>query len=729
MTAKTFPFGNPQPPAQASIATAIAHFRKGEFVRADKICALLLASHPQNFDALYLRGMVASAQAQFSLADELLQQAARIKPQTASLHSDRGMVLQQMGKLPEAVACYRNAMVIDSTLWSAYFNCGIALHALGKYDEAITAFDTVLRIKPDFAAAWNSKGMALKNLGQFDAALAAFKTALEHNPRLVEAYCNLGNLLQAQSNHQDAIAYYQKALDISPLNADALCNMGAALRKIGMESQALVCFDKAIHINPQHAQAHSNRGILLIDQRNFELARPSLEKALAIKPDIDFLLSSLIRAKMSLGDWTDFDYMVESLAREVSEAKTVSNPFAVLALIDSPALQKQAAQTCVARMYAAESTLGDITPHAAHDKIRIGYFSADFHDHATAYLMAQLFELHDRDRFEIYAFSFGAQTAGSMRERIRCGVDHFLDVADMGDIAVARLSRTMEIDIAVDLKGLTAHSRPKIFAYRAAPVQAAYLGYPGTMGAPYMDYLIADEVIIPKTERVHYCEKVVYVPNSYQVNDSKREISAQDFGRAELGLPATGFVYCCFNGTYKITPRIFDRWMRILQRVEGSVLWLLESNQTCISNLRTEATRRGVAAERLIFAGQLPLASHLARYKLADLFLDTTPCNAHTTASDALWAGVPVLTCLGDSFASRVAGSLVLAVGMPELIADSWQHYEEKAIALGLDAMALTALRQTLETNKPTAPLFDCALFARNIETVFQEMYTLAQPH
>ncbi len=724
MTANTFPFGKPQRPTPASIEAAIAHFRKGEIVNADKICVALLAVAPENFDAIYLRGMIASAQRQFPLAQELLQQAAKLKPLTASLHSDLGMVLQQMGNLAQAVACYRKAIAIDSTLWSAYFNCGIALNALGEYNEAIAAFDAVLQIKPDFAAALNSKGMALKNLGQPEAAWSAFKSALERNPKLVEAYCNLGNLLQAQSRHQDAIDNYKKALDISPQNADALCNMGAALRKIGQESNALACFDSAIQINPQHAAAHSNRGILLIDQRNFELAKPSLEMALAIKPDIDFLLSSLIRAKMSIGDWRGIDPLVDRLKLEISDARVVSNPFAVVTLIDSPALQKRAAETCIRQMYASDNALGTITPYAGHGKIRIGYFSADFHDHATAYLMAQLFELHDRDAFEIYAFSFGAQTQGAMRDRIRGGVDRFLDVVDMDDIDVARLSRTMEIDIAVDLKGLTAHSRPKIFAYRAAPVQVAYLGYPGTMGAEYMDYIVADEVVIPRADVAHYCEKVVYVPNCYQVNDRKRGISTAALSRADVGLPAAGFIYCCFNSAYKITPPVFDSWMRILKSVAGSVLWLLESNQTCIDNLRREAANRGVEPERLVFASQLPLASHLARYKLANLFLDTAPCNAHTTASDALWAGVPVLTCMGNSFASRVAGSLLAAIGMPELIADSWQNYENFAIALGHNQKMTGALQQKLEANKLTTPLFDCQLFTKNIEAVFKEMYT-----
>lgn len=708
----------------AGINQAMVYFRQGDLAKAESVCATLMRAEPNNFDVLYLSGMVATAQGKLQLADETLKSASRLKPDVASLHSDRGTVLQRMGQLTEAVDCYKRAIDIDSKLWTARFNCGIALNLLGESNEAITLFDAVLALKPDFTGALVNKGLAFKNLGQFEAAMDAFEKAIHINPNAIDAHCNLGNLLQTQADYLGAIECYKTALKINPNYPDALCNMGAALVKINRGSEAIACFDSAIRVNPQLAQAHSNRGILLVDLGDFESALPSLETALTYSSGIDFLLSSLIRAKMSLGDWKGVDQLVERLHLEIAEARTVSNPFVVIGLIDSPALQKTTAETCIRRLYAADDALGRIPSRVKREKMRIGYFSADFHDHATMYLMAELFELHDRSAFEVYAFSFGSETRGEMRKRIQPCFDRFIEVASMSDIEVARLSRTLEIDIAVDLKGLTAHSRAKIFAYRAAPAQVAYLGHPGTTGAEYMDYVIADEIVIPRDDWEHYSERVLYVPNCYQVNDSKRRISSTVLTKSECGLPEDGVVYCCFNSIYKITPTVFDSWMRILQGVEGSVLWLLESSRVCINNLRAEAAKRGVEPGRLVFAERWPLEDHLARYRHADLFLDTSPCNAHTTASDALWAGAPVLTCLGRTFASRVAGSLLHAVGMHEMVVTSLHDYEAVAIGLGQHPMELAKLREKLEHNRLDTPLFNSRLFTHNIETVFRDIYT-----
>jgi predicted O-linked N-acetylglucosamine transferase (SPINDLY family) len=362
-------------------------------------------------------------------------------------------------------------------------------------------------------------------------------------------------------------------------------------------------------------------------------------------------------------------------------------------------------------------------PHRyeGHDKIRLGYYSADFHSHATAYLAAELFERHDRERFEVVAFSFGpSRPEDPMQRRLRGAFDEFLEVDRLSDAEVVRLSREREIDIAVDLKGFTQNERHRIFAYRAAPVQVNYLGYPGTLGAPYMDYLVADPILIPEMSREHYAEKIAYLPHSYQPNDRHRPIAERVFTRAELGLPEAGFVFCCFNNAYKITPETFDSWMRILQRVEGSVLWLLAGSE----NLRREAQARGVSGRRLVFAGRMDLPEHLARLRLADLFLDTLPYNAHTTASDALWAGLPVLTCLGESFAGRVAASLLNAVGLPELITHSREQYE----ALACDPRRLGELRARLAENRSRAPLFDTALFTRHLEDAYLQMYRREQP-
>ncbi|MBY0510423.1 MAG: hypothetical protein K2P94_09740, partial [Rhodospirillaceae bacterium] len=358
-----------------------------------------------------------------------------------------------------------------------------------------------------------------------------------------------------------------------------------------------------------------------------------------------------------------------------------------------------------------------------HGKIRIGYYSADFYAHATSYLMAGLFELHDRTAFEITAFSFGPDTQDAMQHRVTAAFDRFIDVRATSDAGVAALSRELRIDIAVDLKGYTQGDRMNIFAERAAPVQANFLGYPGTVGAPWMDYIIADAVVLPEAHRAHYAEKVVTLPGSYQVNDGRRVISARVFTRAELGLPEDGFIFCCFNHSAKILPDVFDIWMRILRSVPGSVLWLLKDYAPAADNLRKEAEKRGVDGARLVFAPRLPLADHLARLRAADLFLDTLPYNAHTTCSDALWAGVPVLTRKGAAFAGRVAASLLTAVGLPELIVATAAEYERLAVTLAADSNRLAQLRRKLAANRATAPLFDTPRFARHLEEAYARMH------
>jgi predicted O-linked N-acetylglucosamine transferase (SPINDLY family) len=369
------------------------------------------------------------------------------------------------------------------------------------------------------------------------------------------------------------------------------------------------------------------------------------------------------------------------------------------------------------------SSLGPILKRARQKKIRIGYFSADFHNHATAYLMAELFERHDKGKFELIAFSFGPQTNDVMQLRVSQAFDQFIDVASMSNLEVAQFSRELEIDIAIDLKGLTQDSRLGIFSFKAAPIQVSYLGYPGTLGVDYIDYLIADKTLIPKTSIHHFSEKIVYLPNSYQVNDRHRLIASTHFTKQELGLPKDAFIFCCFNNNYKITPDVFDSWVRILKAVDSSVLWLLQDNSTASMNLQKEAANRGLDPTRLVFAERMALPEHLARHKAADLFLDTLPYNAHTTASDALWAGLPVLTCIGESFASRVAASLLNAIGLPELITETRVDYEALAIELATNPSKLKEIKEKLAQNRLTTPLFDTVLFTKHIEAAYTLMY------
>jgi len=434
----------------------------------------------------------------------------------------------------------------------------------------------------------------------------------------------------------------------------------------------------------------------------------------------------LLHAKMKICSWSGLAESLEDISKKVVANERVVNPFPLLALNDDALLHKKCSEIYIQSRYPFNPVLEPISKRPQNQKIRIGYFSADFKNHPVAFLIAELFEIHDRSQFEIYAFSL-LKAADDMGGRLKLAFDHFIEVGNKSDIEIAQLSRGLNIDIAVDLTGITDSSRTGIFSYRAAPIQVNYLGYPGTMGADYIDYIVADKTLIPVESQSCYLEKVVYLSNSYQVNDRKRLISDRQFTKQELGLPENGFVFCCFNNNFKILPATFDGWMRILSTVEGSVLWLLQDNSWVVENLKKEAKKQGIAADRLVFAERLPLPEHLARHRQADLFLDTFPYNAHTTTSDALWAGLPVLTLMGKSFASRVAASLLNAIGLPELITNTQEEYEALAIELAMNPQKLADIKLKLAHNRLTTPLFDTPLFTKNLESAYTKMYECNQ--
>ena len=580
---------------------------------------------------------------------------------------------------------------------------------------------------PDSPEAYKNRGNICYGMGRFKEALHDYDQAIQLAPEDAEAWSNRGSVLSQLECQDEAIASCQQALSLNPQLAEAHNNLGNALKLSGRFEEALACYGRALALPKPCLNAWGNRAALLTLFKYREEALADYEQAFARNPGEDFLFGSYLSAKMALCRWDSLTENRAVYAQKIRNHLRVTQPFVALALLDDPALHQQAAQTYVAAKCPANPEPGPISKRPPAGKIRIGYYSADFHNHATAWLMAELFEIHDRERFEFYAFSFGPDVRDEMRERVAAAFDRFIDVRILRDVEVARMSRELEIDIAIDLKGYTQDSRPGIFAARAAPVQVNYLGYPGTMGADYIDYLIADATVIPKKDTRHFREKVVWLPHCYQVNDRHRAISPRVFSRTELGLPEDAFVFCCFNNSYKILPEVFDRWMRILAAVEGSVLWLLADQATTETHLRRKAEMRGVRENRLVFAQRMLLADHLARHRAADLFLDTLPYNAHTTASDALWAGLPVLTCTGRSFASRVAASLLKAIGLPELVTDTPAAYEEKAIALARCPTALQALREKIAANRLSAPLFDTPLFARHIEAAYATMFARYQ--
>ncbi len=673
---------------QARFRQGLALHNQGQREQARLIYLEVLKTQPRHFDALHMLAVLAAQTGDPGRSLELIDLAIQVKPDVASAHSNRGNALSALKKFDAAIESYDRAIALKTDHANAHVNRGKALRELKQYTEAIGSFDRAIAIGPDNADAHFDRGLALQQSGHYQAAVAAYEKALDLDPRQVMACRNCGVVFYELNRHQEAVEW----------------------------------FDRAIAMAPDDADAHANRGAALIELKQYQNAVLSYDKAIALRPGYEFLHGRRLHAKMRICDWTNHANEVLELMRRVDCNQRASPPFAVIALSASLPLQRKVAQSHAEKYCPASQELGAVVRRSPAAKIRIGYFSADFHDHATTCLIAELFERHDKSRFELVAFSFGPNRADDMRYRVSSAFDKFMDVCNRRDREIAQLARSAEVDIAVDLKGFTQDSRPGIFACRAAPLQVSYLGYPGTMGATYMDYLIADRWLVPKDTQHHYLEKIAYVPNSYQVNDGKRKIAEKCFSREELGLPPSGFVFCCFNNNYKITPETFDGWMRILRRVNGSVLWLLQDSSAAAHNLRREAQDRGVNPLRLVFAQRLPVQEHLARHRAADLFLDTLPYNAHTTASDALWAGLPVLTRPGEAFASRVAASLLAAVELPELITRTADDYEALAVELATDPARLNALRQKLDRNRLTTPLFDTALYTRHIETAYTMM-------
>lgn len=649
--------------------------------------------------------------------DEALRQAdaliAAHKPNEI-LHNIAGAINVGAGRLNEAVAHYDRAIAIAADFFEAFNNKGSALLELRRPLDALAAFDAAIRLEPGYAEANLNRGIALGQLGRTEEALAAFGRGILLNPDRAEAYNNRGNLLLRQHRLRDALRDYERAIRLRPTYAEALLNRGNALKMLRRPEEAVASYDRAIAAAPGLYQAYANRGTALRQLKRPEAALESLGAALRLKPDHAIARAELLDLQAHLALWTGKASLPDAHDGAVP-------PFYVLHLADDPARQLACAQAW------AEEKFGGIRPDvqergAPGPKIRVGYFSADFHNHATMYLMARLFELHDRSQFEIHAFSYGADAQDEMRARLIGAVDDFHEVADLDDRQIAALSNLRGIDIAIDLKGYTEDGRPGIFAHRAAPVQAAYLGYPGTMGADFIDYIIADDVTIPAEARNFYSETIAALPHSYQVNDDQRRISEAPVSRVECGLPEDGFVFCCFNNGYKISPDAFAIWMRLLREVEGSVLWLLRADEIAVRNLRSEAERAGVDPGRLVFADRVPLDRHLARHRCADLFLDTFVYNAHTTASDALWAGLPVVTKLGKSFAARVGGSLLHALDLPELVTGTEADYEALALDLARNPARLAAIKAKLSAKRTTAPLFDAARFTRDIEALYARL-------
>jgi predicted O-linked N-acetylglucosamine transferase (SPINDLY family) len=709
-------------PPQTEINSVIALYSNGHIQEALGAVETLTKSYPNDPLLYNISGICYKTIGKLDEAVKSFKKALTIKSDYAEVHYNLGVTFQELGQLDAAVKSYEKALAIKPDYTNACNNLGVTLQELGQLDAAVKSYEKALAIKPDFADACNNLGITLKKLGQLDAAVKSYEKALAIKPDFAEAHNNLGNVLNDLGQLDAAVKSFEKAVTLKPSYAEAFNNLGNALKEVDQLDAAVKSYEKAIVIKPDYAEAYHNHGNVLFSLKRLDEALACYERAIALNPEVNFLLGNLIHTKMHLCIWNDLPNRLNELTIKINNGDNVTHPFPILALIDDPEIQRKTAEIFANKKYSKNHDLPEIGLYPKHKKIRIGYFSADFREHPVSALTAELYEVHDRNQFEIHAFSYGPDTKDKMNLRIKAGVDYFHEVRTMSHKDVALLARSLEIDIAVDLGGFTQDARTGIFAMSAAPIQISYIGYLGTIGADYYDYLIADQTLIPEQNQKYYSEKIAYLP-SYQVNDSTQSPPEIIFTRQDLGLPKEGFVFCCFNNTFKITPTSFDSWGRILEKVDGSVLLIYADNESAQINLTKEITARGIDPNRLIFGKRLSKSEYLARYQVADLFLDTHPYNAGTTSSDALRMGLPVLTCIGHSFASRMGASVISALNLPELITTTEEEYESLAIELATKPEKLKIIKDMLAKNLPTAPLYDTPLFTRHLESAYLTMY------
>ncbi len=703
------------------IKRAINCYQNKKFIEAEKICQNILDLDPNNFDAINLLAAISFQNKSFSKSIELFKKASTINPNSADLYNNLSIAFLQEKKLKEAIQSWDKATKLKPDFFQAYFGKGNTYSNLKDYSNAINNFNKAIEIKKDYKEAYNNLGSLYANLKDYKNALTIFKKAIAINPVHFNEFNNLGNVYYELKRYNDAIDNYNLAIKINSDFALTYYNKAKALQKINLIEESVINYKKAISLNKNFPEAYKNLGNIYMDLKLLDKSIYNYKKALKINPRIKFLLGNILQLKCGMCDWENFEQEKNFLKNQILVGKKSASPFTTLLLYDSPSLLMKSSNIFLENEFKISKWIKK--EKVRNKKIRIAYYSSDFHNHATMYLIANLFELHDKSKFEIYAFSFGPDDNSQIRKRVIKTFDKFIDVKQKTIQEIVDISRHENIDIAVDLKGFTKDNRFEIFIERCAPIQISFLGFPGTTGSDCIDYLVADKMVIPDQKKKYYSENIIYLPNSYQVNDATLTISEKNFTRKEFGLPENSFVYCCFNNTYKILPDMFGTWIKILEKVQNSVLWLLVDNDIAKTNLKKKLISKGIDQNRLIFASRMMHSEHLTRLKLADLFLDTFPCNAHTTASDSLRSCLPILTLRGNSFASRVTSSLLSSVGLDKLITDTNQAYEELAVKIAMDDNYFNVIKSELKDNIKTKPLLNTIMFTKNLENAYLNAY------
>ncbi len=708
---------------------ASAHYTKAILLNQLNRHAQALPHHdaaagwmPSNPWVYINRGNAHAALGHFEQALLDFDRAIGLDPNIDVAYQNKGGALLEMNAFTQSLDCFEQALRLNPHNVQALSNKAACLIKLNQTAQALEIADRAIALRPDYAEAWNNRGLALSPLNRLHDALTSFGRAIELRPDYAQAWTNRGNALNELNRHQEALLCQDRAIELNPGFAEAWSNRGNTFNNLKNYQEALLSYDRALELSPNHAQAWSNRAIALNNlKRHGEAAQSYLKAAELVEAD-DFYLGKAHHQMMLECDWSEYETYVSRIETGLAQGQHTAEPFGLMGISDSEALHKTCAELFCQKHFPA-SAQTKISPKSSHPKIRLAYLCGEFRDQATSHLMTGVWESHDRDRFEVFALDSGWNDHSEYRSRIEKAIPNLIDISEMSDIEAAELIERNHIDVLVNLNGYFGRARQKVFSLKPAPIQVNYLGFPGTIGAAYMDYIIADRIVIPDASRIHYSEKVVHLPFSYQANDRHKKISETPISRHEFGLPENSFIYCCFNNNYKITPPSFRLWMEILSQVQDSCLWLLEDNPVAKENLRRQAQQFGVDPGRLIFAQRVPIPEHIHRHQLADLFLDTLPYNAHTTASDALWAGLPLLTLKGRTFPGRVAASLLSALNVPELIVETEEEFKTTAIHAAHDPQWLAQIKLKIGQNRLTAPLFDTPRMTGYLEQAYVAMH------
>ena len=705
---------------QQWIQEALTLHRAGQLADAELLYLKSLAADKDSYPALYQMGLIRLQQGRVAEALPYIERALTLQPGTPEMLSNYAIALHGLGRYGEALEALERVVKLspnDSRAWS---NRGALLTKLHRNEEALTDFDRAVALDPVNVDAWNNRGLILVALGRPEEALESYDRVLQLRLDYVEARNNRGLALKEMGRAADALAEFDRVFKEKPGHAGALVNRASVLMVMGEVDQALQSYNRALAIQPDMPEALASRANCLWTRKgDVAGAMADLERLVAVRPDYPYAQGNLLHLKMHAGNWRDLARARAALEEGVRAGKRVTEPFVHLYLSSSPADLLASAKIYAQDRYPPRSS--PRRRRRREGKIRLGYLCGEFRAQATMYLAAGLFEHHDRTRFEVTGFDNSREDGSAMRRRVIAAFDKVVRIQTLSDRDAAQLIAGEDIDILVNLNGYFGALRMGVFAYRPALIQVNYLGFPGSLGTDYMDYILADAEVIPTGEEQFYSEKVVRLPGSYQINDDTRSRPAPGY-RAAHGLKETDFVFCHFNYSHKITPEMFAAWLRLLKNVPSSVLWLLESNALFAANLCGEIARAGVDPARLLFAPPVENSAHVSRLALGDLFLDSLPYNAHTTASDALWAGLPIVTCRGQAFAGRVAASLLRAVGLPELITDNLDEYESLALKLAKDRALLQSYRDRLTRDPARLPLFDTVRTTRQIEAAYEEM-------